>query len=251
MKKNQYLLIGIIITLLLIKVNAFTYAQNLSPTEKITSISPSESPKTTLKPTPTTKEDENIQTLKDKIATKVAELREKNRTIIIGYLQKNDNNTLLVKDEKEIEYKITVDSDLTKIYTITGNAQKEIKLKDLINSSYLIISGTKIDDSISANIIYVDKQYFVASGKIIEVNTDDKTIGVLTTDKEQYILDVETKTKQAILNVKTLDSQKGGFSKIKVGDTLHFVAMRLKDEKTGRNKAIRLLLVPQEFFNTK
>ncbi|OGK57182.1 hypothetical protein A3J15_04075 [Candidatus Roizmanbacteria bacterium RIFCSPLOWO2_02_FULL_38_10] len=246
MKKIIILFLGLLTVSLVSKTDRLAFAQSITSTAQTL-----ETPKPTIKPVATTIEDENIKTLKDKIATKVAELREKNQIMMTGILQKKDNTSMTIKDEKETDIKIMIDSDLTKIYEVLSNNLKEIKIKDIADNSYLIISGTKIDDSVSANIIYIDTEYIVASGKVIEVNIDEKTVGVLTTDKEQYLLDIETKTKQSLLNVKTLETQKGGFSKLKVGDVIHFVAEKVKNEKTGRNKTLRLLLIPQEFFNSK
>lgn len=246
MKKIIILFLGLLTVSLVVKTDRLAFAQSITSTAQTL-----ETPKPTIKPVATTIEDENIKTLKDKIATKVAELREKNQIMMTGILQKKDNTSMTIKDEKETDIKIMIDSDLTKIYEVLSNNLKEIKIKDIADNSYLIISGTKIDDSVSANIIYIDTEYIVASGKVIEVNIDEKTVGVLTTDKEQYLLDIETKTKQSLLNVKTLETQKGGFSKLKVGDVIHFVAEKVKNEKTGRNKTLRLLLIPQEFFNSK
>ena len=67
--------------------------------------------------------------------------------------------------------------------------------------------------------------------------------------KRLFNLDTQTYSDGA-LNVKTKEIESIGFSKIKAGDTVHFVVSK-KSSGTSKEKnrydAIRVLVIPQEF----
>ncbi|QQS43838.1 hypothetical protein IPM65_06925 [Candidatus Roizmanbacteria bacterium] len=111
------------------------------------------------------------------------------------------------------------------------------------------MTGPEIGDSITANAVYRDQQYLVISGKITNVTSEDFTVNVLTVDKTDYVLDVESKTSQKMLNIKTLETEKIGFSKLKEGDSVH-VVVKGNPENTSQTRftAERLLVIPNEYF---
>jgi len=194
--------------------------------------------------------DENIKSLKDKIATKVAELQKQNKKVIAGLILKKEKDSLELKSEENI-YKVAFDDTLTKIYSIINNSQKEIKFEGLMTNDFIIVTGTYIENSINADYIYKDQPYIVGSGKVAEINKDDHSLKVITTEKDEFILDIESYTKQQILDIKNLDINRSGFSKIKEGDVVHFVFKIPAEEKFTRVSALRTLIIPQEYFVKK
>lgn len=87
------------------------------------------------------------------------------------------------------------------------------------------------------------------SGKITEVNKDDYYIKVITSTKDTITLDIENATSMTMMDIKSLEAAKVGFSKLKEGDTIHFTVKRTGDEKEqNRYSAERLLIIPQEYF---
>jgi hypothetical protein len=205
----------------------------------------------TVEPTTTTSsaETKEIQNLKDKIATKVAELQKENQKAIAGVVLSNKDGLVMLKSNDEIEYEVKIDDTLTKIYQIIGAQKKEVKFSDVKKDSYIIVTGPLIDKTVTANFIYLDEQYIVKAGKITDVNSDDYYIKVTTTEKDNYTLDIETTTTSQMLNIKTLTPEKIGFSKIKEGDTIHFVVRKTgKEEEPNRYSASKILIVPQEYF---
>lgn len=196
-------------------------------------------------------EDKEIQTLKEKIATKVAELREKNNKVLAGTIQEINlsKGVLKIKNWKDEEFEVNIDADLTKYYQISGEQKKEVRLADLKKDSYIIVTGIIKENKIDANIIYIDELFFIGSGKVTEVNKQDFYLSVFTSDKENYTLDIETITKQQMLNIKLLTLENVGFSKIKEGDTIHFVVKKTGTEKQlNRYAAQKILIIPQEYF---
>lgn len=191
---------------------------------------------------------ENIQDFKDNLASKFAELN-KNKKAAAGFITEIKDNKIKIKTNENSNLDIKIDPDLTKIYNIEQSGLKELKMTDLKNSAYIIVVGLPLENTINANYIYQDKPFVVKSGKIVEVSKSDYSLKVTTTDKDDYTLDVESSTKQQIMNIKTLEVGRVGFSKIKEGDTIHFsFALKESNAENNRYSVTRFLIIPQEYF---
>ena len=186
----------------------------------------------------TVKEDKEIKGLKERLANKVAEIRKKDQKAVGGFAIVKDDKISLKNDEG-IDLTVKIDESLTKLYQIAGTAKKEIKSSDIKTDSYLIVTGPIVDTTINANFVFVDETYIVQSGKITEVSKSDFYIKVMSADKQVYQLDI-----------KTLEIEKTGFSKIKEGDTVHFAAKKDRSEDSSNNRfaAQKILVIPQEYF---
>src|SRR3989344_2004322 len=105
-------------------------------------------------------EDIEIESLKEKIATKVAELREKNLKAISGSVTSVDDadGSLIIKTGKGEDFEINVDSDLTKYFQISDNLKKETTSAKVKKDSYIIATGLIKDRVIEANFIYIDEE---------------------------------------------------------------------------------------------
>ena len=196
---------------------------------------------------PTVAVDKDIQLLKDKVANKVLEIRKKNNKAVSGFVLSNDGNKIKINNNG-VENQVKLDSTLTKYFQIIGAQKKEIKVDDIIKNNYIIVSGVMADNIITANVVLIDENFLVDSGKITEINKDSYNVKVSTSDKNIYSLDIETYTKQFLMNIKTLDLEKAGFSKIKEGDTVHFVVKKTGGEKNNNYSAVKILIIPQEYF---
>lgn len=188
-----------------------------------------------------------VEDLKEKIANKVAEIRKKNTRAVAGKALNISSGAIKIKRTDGEEYEVKLDDALTKYYRISGSNQKEIKKEDIEKDDYLIVSGVINDKVVTANSIFIDQSFVVGSGKITEVDKENYVLTVLSADKTVYKLSIENSTKQQIINIKTLDLEKTGFSKIIAGDSVHFAAESAIDED-GAYKADKILIVPQEYF---
>ncbi len=138
---------------------------------------------------------------------------------------------------------------MTKFFQVIGATKKEIKQSQIEKGDYIIVTGPVVDKTINANFVYMDDKYLVKNGKITEVDKEAYSIKITTAEKDNFTLDVETSTKQQILNIKTLEVETVGFSKIKEGDTIHFVVIKTGQEKeVNRFPAEKILIIPQEYF---
>jgi len=194
-------------------------------------------------------EQKDIEILKEKIANKVSELRKENNKAISGRVFETETGFLKIKIQRQEEYLIKLDDALTKYYTIAGNEAKEIKKENISKNDYIIVNGVIHDKTVDANSVFIDEEYLVDSGKISQVDKDNYLLKVVTSSKEEFNLEIETSTKQMILNIKTLEVERTGFSKIKEGDTVHFVVKKTSEtSKDNRYSTIKILIIPQEYF---
>jgi hypothetical protein len=190
-----------------------------------------------------------VQSLKDKIEDKVEQMNKKSKKIVKGYISSIKDSTIQIKSESDVSYTITLDDTITTIQSASVSDQDELEQSDLVKDDYILVSGPIIENQISANLIYVQTQYIVIQGQITSINRESFTIDVLTLDKDSYTLDIDDKTKQVLMNSKTLALEKSGFSKFQVGDNIHAVLIKPKGEvKTVQT--IRTLIIPQEYFTS-
>ncbi|MEK7634103.1 MAG: hypothetical protein AAB437_04635 [Patescibacteria group bacterium] len=209
-----------------------------------------QTPTVTASSSPTVTVDKDILKLKEKVANKVSEIRRKNNKAVSGFVVSNDGNTMKVNSDG-VENLVKFDDALTKYFKILGTQKKEIKADDIEKNDYIIVSGIIVDNVITANVVLIDENFLVNSGKITEVDKENYNIKVLTSDKNTYNLNIETYTKQFMVNIKTLGIEGVGFSKIKEGDTVHFVVKKIGNPPAGGNNnysATKILIIPQEYF---
>ncbi|MFH0773263.1 MAG: hypothetical protein V1922_03045 [bacterium] len=201
----------------------------------------------------TTTIDKNAKQLIEKLATKVEETRKKDQKAYVGLITKIEDAVMTVAstngtDEKK--YSIKIDDTLTTIFRIVGASKKELKKSDLTIEDYVIVTGQMLNDTLEANEIYIDEQFLVKTAKVTEISKSDYYLKVITYDKDEYTLDIQNATRQSMLNVKTKEIERSGFSKIKEGDSVHFVVSKTNPgpgKEKNRYDAVRILVVPQEF----
>lgn len=205
------------------------------------------SPSATASTSPTIATDKDIENLKEKIANKVSEIRKENNKAVSGFIISKNENIMKISDNKE-ENQVKLDDALTKYFQIVGTKKKEIKTEDIKKDDYAIVSGVMADNIITANIVLIDENFLTDSGIITEINKDSYNVKILSSDKNTYSIDIETYTKQFMVNIKTLNLEQIGFSKLKEGDNIHFVVKKTGLEKDNNYSATKILIVPQEYF---
>lgn len=228
----------------------------LSMTSNVFAVTSTPSAKTILSPTPPKESlstsssiiNKSIELLKQRIATSVAKIEKSVSKLNIGHITKKDKSAMEIKTKDNKTFKVIIDPTITKVYAFSGVTKKEIKADDLELNDYVIISGPPLENSITANNIYRDVEYIVSSGKVTEVNAADFTIKVITVDKDDYTLNIENSTKQQLLDIRTNVLNSTGFSKIKVGDTIHFVAKKPDDIQKLEVSTEKIIVIPQEYF---
>lgn len=198
-------------------------------------------------------EEKEVKQLREKIANKVEEMRKKDQRAYAGIITKIEDSLVTMTNNQgtdEKKYEVKIDDTLTTLYRILGTAKKEIKKSDLKAGDYIIVVGLMLNDNLEANEIYIDEQFLVKTAKITELSKSDYYLKVITYDKDEYILDIQSSTRQFMLNTKTKEIERAGFSNIKEGDSIHFVVSKTNPgpgKEKNRYEAVRVLVIPQEF----
>jgi len=193
--------------------------------------------------------DETVKEFKERVA-KLAEAGRSEQQALSGrVLSIKDNNLTVLTNESET-YTIIVEKDMTMVYSLVNGVKKEKEFGDIAKDDYIIVNGPIMDKTINANSVYIEDQYKLQSGKVTEINKEDFYLNILSFDKENDLVDIEAYTKIFLINIKTLESERIGFTKLKVGDTIHVVYKQAgtTDKSEKRYSATRILVIPQEYF---
>ena len=160
-----------------------------------------------------------IEALKEKIATTVAEIRNKDKTATAGIIKKIDKDSITIQNRKG-EGTIVYSEDTT-FYSLADGEKKEATSKKITEGDTISVFGYFSDDKlkISAKYIFLHSPALHILGKIVDIDKENYTITVKDKQGDQ-VVDIETSTKVSLF-VKNKGWQKGGFSKFKTGDSVH------------------------------
>ncbi len=202
---------------------------------------------TTVSPTPSTSINaEKIQDLKDKLATKVAELRENQTRGFLGEIaSKNSTSfTLVTAEEKEVKVRYSED---TFVYDLTGSKKTEKKLTDLTNLQSAAVIGLydATENILSAKSIYLQNMYLYFTGEVVVVDKDNATLTIKQPSGSNKVIDYEKTTKADEFVEEKL--VKSGLSRINAGDRLHIWG-KISDNDNQKISAVRILRLPAELF---
>ena len=169
-------------------------------------------------PPPTAIQDKlinQINDLKEKIASKVAQLKLVDKRAIIGTVVDKTNTQITIDDLNNQTRFIDVD-EITKF---SGpDASSSFGISDITKGTNITILGLYNKESrrITARFINTITLTRFISGAVVSLNKDEGTFKVIDEDGRQSTIDVENVTKtSAYLKDGTLE--KSGFSKITVG----------------------------------
>ncbi|OGG27001.1 hypothetical protein A2960_02545 [Candidatus Gottesmanbacteria bacterium RIFCSPLOWO2_01_FULL_39_12b] len=172
-----------------------------------------------------------IEILKEKIATKVAEIRDKDKAGVGGVILKKEQNSLTLQTNSG-QQTVTFAED-TVFYDISTGTRSDISLKKIKENDIISVFGYYSDGkkSFSAKYIYLENPKKHIIGKIADI---DKTKFIVTVkDKQGQIpVEFETITKTFTINRDKKNLSKSGFSKLKIGDNIHVIGAENVKDKT-------------------
>jgi hypothetical protein len=156
-----------------------------------------------------------INTLKEKVASKVAELRLVEKHGIIGTVSDVSGNKITVNDLQDKTRYIDVD-ELTKFSSPT--AKGSFGISDISKGMNLGVTGlyNKQSRRILARFIDVVVMPQFISGVIADVDKVNYTVTVKTESNTEKVIDIENITKTSIYTEED-GVNKAGFSKLEVG----------------------------------
>ncbi|GEM_PF-533931 len=181
-----------------------------------------------------------IENLKDRLATKVAELRQIQKRAIFGTVKDISIATLTI-ETKTKNIKIERNDDIQVFQVLKGKRTK-LSTEDIDKGDFVVIFGDydATLDILKAKIIFIQPVPLTRVwGKIKDINTKDFTVTITTKDQQDIVIDIEKSTKVSAWS-KNQGIGKSGFSKITKGDTLHILGS-IVPKKENRISADRIL----------
>ena len=197
-------------------------------------ISPTQIPETTSAET-------QINKLKDRIASRVAELKLVERRGIIGSVSGVSDTQITVLDSQNNNRFIDVD-ELTKFSS--PSAKGSFGISDITKNNTLGILGLYNKQSRHllarfVNIVILPK---IIHGAVLSTDSDAFTVTIVDANKKQTIVDVENTTRSQQYT-KTDGLKKYGFSKIKERQRIFVVGFQ-ESKDQGHFIASRIIIFP-------
>lgn len=195
-------------------------------------------------PSPTTviEKLKQIEILKEKIATKVAEIRQSEKSAVTGTVKSIKDNIYQITG-KSLDQSVTK-SDDTVFYKITNQNKSDPLDSQTINKIKIGEEMAALGYFDSNHNTFLAKYIYLFSaplrifGKVIEKDTENYTISV-SQPQGNILVDIETVTKIYIYTPKS-GLIKGGFSKLNVNDAVSiFATVNPKEE--NRMSAVKIL----------
>jgi len=184
----------------------------------------------------------SIDDLKDRLATKVAELRKIVKTAMYGTVKSTTISTMTVETSVK-EMKIDVPDDLLVYQTLKGKRTK-LTSEDIAKDDRVTVFGD-YDDTLGvmkASMVFIEpSQPTGAIGTVTSINKTDYSFVIKTPTGASMTVDFETSTKAQIVEKDAVI--KGGFSKITVGSIVSTIGTPNADTPI-RISAIRLTVIP-------
>lgn len=194
--------------------------------------------------TPGDEKTQQIEDLKDRLATKVAELRQSTRMAAYGTVKSISISTFVV-ETKTKDLKIELTDDLTVFQMLKGK-RTELTQDDIEKGDVVTVFG-EYDTTLEllqGKVVFIQgAEPMQITGKVITTTKPDYTITIQTADATTYTIDFETTTKTNLWNGSALE--KGGFSTFVAGDTI-FVTGTAVPKKENRISASRITVLPSQ-----
>lgn len=208
----------------------FVFTQSViaaTPTEKPKSVAPL---------------NQQINQLKDRIASRVAELKLVERRGVIGKVTDVSDTQITLSDSQNNIRFIDVD-ELTKFSS--PSAKGSFGISDITKGSTLGILGlfNKQSERVLARFVDVVQVPAIFHGTVASVDTKDYTVTIALPDNKQITIDIETTTK-TLVSTKENGITRSGFSKIKEGQRITVYGLPKGKEK-DRFSGVRMLIFPE------
>lgn len=181
-----------------------------------------------------------IDDLKERLATKVAQLQQLQRRAIFGTV-KAITLTNFTVETKTKDFKIELPDEI-KIYQNISGKRTILSIDDLAKGDVVTVFGNYDTtlDLLKAKVIFIQGKILTRiNGTIKEIDKADFSFTLMTPEGTTYIVDIENFTKTFTWE-KDKGLVKSGFSKINSGDIVHVLGLPVP-KKDNRLSAYRIV----------
>lgn len=181
-----------------------------------------------------------IDDLKDRLATKVAELRQTQKKAIAGIVKETALSTFTVETPGS-DMKIEKTDEIAVFQHIKGK-RTTLTTEDIEKEDFVVVFGD-LDtglDLLNAKVVFIQsKPLERIAGVVTGIDRKAFTAMVKTPVGQEYTIDIE-KTTSILQFTNDKGLVKGGFSKLAEGSTVHIVGTAVP-KKEHRISALRLV----------
>lgn len=182
-----------------------------------------------------------IEDLKDRLATKVAELRQTSRRAIFGTV-KSTSITSFVVETKTKDVKIELTDDIAVIQYLKGK-RTTLTVDDIAKGDTVAVFGeyNTTLDLLKAAVMFIQGAIPErVSGSVTGRDEKAFTLTITTLQNQAYTIDIEKSTKALAWDREKKELVKSGFSKIAAGNVVHIVGFPVP-KKELRISATRII----------
>jgi hypothetical protein len=180
--------------------------------------------------------------LKDKLESKVIELRESPETAINGSVKSINDKELLIEEGKTV-HKIVLESEITDIYEVSRNGElTKVEIDDVTKGLQVTAFISKIGSEEKSYTVYLEPTESLVVGKVSNLDEENYQVSVMNFDKTVTSIEIQTASIQNYFDTKTGETTKYGFSKLQIGQRIIAIIRTL-----GNNSSVveYLCLDPQ------
>lgn len=189
--------------------------------------------------TPTSEKTKQIEDLKERLATKVAELQQTQKRAITGVVKSTSLSTITV-ETKNKDVKIELTETIT-VAQVLARKRTKLTTDDIDEGDRVTVFGDfdATLDILKATVIFIQGETpSYLRGTVTAVSAKDFTITLVTAQQQSYSIDFEKTTKMSRWDP-TKGLAKAGFSTVAVGDTIHVVGSKVPKQQ-NRISAARI-----------
>ncbi len=182
----------------------------------------------------------NLDDLKERLATKVAQLRTSENRAFFGLVKSKTVATFVI-ETKTKDIKIDIPDDVT-VARYLQKKRVNLTMEDVAKGELVTVYGeydTTLELLKASFILIESASPLRLSGTVSSIDPKDFSLMLATRTGQIYIVDIETTTKVTRWD-KTHKFAKSGFSKMVEGETIHVVGTPVP-KKDNRISAIRIL----------
>ncbi len=190
--------------------------------------------------TPTSDKTKQIEDLKERLATKVAELRQTQKKAIFGSVKSVSITSATIETATK-DIKIELPDEIKVVQYLKG-IRTTLAISDLEKGDMVAVFGTydATLDLMSAQFIFIQAPPPLrVAGTVTAIDKVAFTLTVTTAEGQPWTIDIERYTKTNAWSGAT-GIAKSGFSKIVVGDSVHITGTATP-KKDNRMSADRIL----------
>lgn len=191
--------------------------------------------------------DEQINELKEKIASRVSELNLVEKRGIIGTVTETKGNQLTITDVGGNTRYVDVD-EITK-FSQAGNQNANFGLSDITAGTRISALGiyNKQSKRLLARFVKTYSEPALYSGVITSIDAKNFQIAVMTPEQKEIKVDIETSTKLSSYTIAD-GLARYGFSKLAVGDRISLAAIQSRTDSNAlvASRLVNFIGIPKD-----